>query len=97
MKLAAVFLAVMLTGATLACAQSPSSDSTAQEPPSQASSFNCSDFHRNPDGSWISVRDVTISGPSGSASYHPYAFFPPHVAFVGLDVADILEQQCYSH
>jgi hypothetical protein len=95
-KFAIMFVAATLGGATIAWAQSASTDSTAQKPPTQANSLNCSDFHRNPEGTWTAVRPVTISGPSGSASFGAYAFFPPGAKFVGLDVGNTLEDKCLS-
>lgn len=99
MKFAVLFLAAVMGGATIASAQPASAPSTtpmSQKPP-PANTLKCSDFHRNPEGTWNAVRPVTITGPSGSQSFREYAFFPPGAMFVGLDVGGTLEDKCLPH
>ena len=52
--------------------------------------LNCSDFKKNPDGSWSPVRPVTLNG----VTMGPGVSFNPGVSFGGVDLASILNKQC---
>lgn len=52
--------------------------------------LTCADFVRNPNGSWSPVRPVTLNGVTMS----PGVAFMPGVSFGGVDLANILNQQC---
>ena len=52
--------------------------------------LTCSDFARNPDGSWSPVRPVFING----VTMGPGVRFMPGVSFGGVDLASILNRQC---
>lgn len=51
-------------------------------------------FDRNPDGSWTSNQEVTMSGPEGDVEIVRLMTFYPHEMFHGLDVAAWLERHC---
>ena len=55
---------------------------------------NCSDFRKNPDGSWEPVRRVTITGPSGKINIKSGATLRSGVQFKGLDLAEWLDKNC---
>jgi hypothetical protein len=52
--------------------------------------LTCSDFSRNPDGSWSPVRPIFING----VTMGPGVRFTPGVQFGGVDLASILIKQC---
>ena len=54
----------------------------------------CDAFQKNPDGSWSSVRQVVIAGPNGPVTVNPGTSYWVGVAFMGIDLASRLEQQC---
>lgn len=57
----------------------------------------CTDFHREADGSWRPLRDVTIILSSGCAitiRSGRIVFRPGSIAFCGVDVASALNRQC---
>ena len=54
----------------------------------------CDAFQKNPDGSWSPVRQVVIAGPNGQVTVSPGASFWSGVAYMGIDLASRLEQQC---
>jgi hypothetical protein len=58
--------------------------------PAAAHGLTCSDFVRNPDGSWSPVRVITLNG----VTMGPGVAFSPGVAFGGVDLATILNRQC---
>jgi len=62
--------------------------------PQQQQTIPCNAFQKNPDGSWSPTRQVTISGPNGQGTMNPGVSFRPGVAFMGIDMATALEQQC---
>ncbi|MDH3593423.1 MAG: hypothetical protein OEU09_19960 [Rhodospirillales bacterium] len=50
-------------------------------------------FDRNPDGSWTSNQEVTMSGPEGDIEIVRLMTFFPDETFHGLDVAAWLERR----
>ena len=56
--------------------------------------LNCIDFHRNPDGSWSTVRTVTITTRSGQVTLKPGISLRPGISFSDVDVAAQLDTQC---
>jgi hypothetical protein len=57
---------------------------------STQSTLTCADFVRNPNGSWSPVRPITLNG----ITMGPGVAFMPGVAFGGIDLASVLNQQC---
>jgi hypothetical protein len=57
---------------------------------SAQATLKCSDFVRNPNGSWSPVRPITLNG----ITMGPGVAFTPGVSFGGVDLATILNQQC---
>jgi hypothetical protein len=51
---------------------------------------HCSDFTRNPNGSWSALKPITLNG----ISFGPGVAFTAGVSFGGVDLASILNQQC---
>jgi hypothetical protein len=56
----------------------------------QNAPLTCSDFARNPDGSWSPVKPVNVNG----VIMGPGVRFTPGVQFGGIDLAAVLNQQC---
>jgi hypothetical protein len=55
----------------------------------------CQAFQRTPEGMWRVVQPVTIASPQGaSVSLGPGAAFGPGVSFAGINLWQLLEQQC---
>lgn len=54
----------------------------------------CSAFQRNPNGSWTSIKSVTINGPNGQIQISPGMTFIRGVLFMGLDLAAWLDENC---
>jgi len=56
----------------------------------------CSAFQKNPDGSWTSVKSVTITSPQGGGQIQIRSgmTFRGGVLFMGLDLAKYLDQIC---
>jgi len=55
----------------------------------------CSAFRRNANGSWTSVKGVTISNNSGGTiQIGPGMTFTRGVSFMGIDLATWLDQNC---
>ncbi len=54
----------------------------------------CEAFRKNPDGSWTCIKPVTISGPNGTVKLGAGMTFSPGVAFMGVDLAKLLEEHC---
>jgi len=55
----------------------------------------CSAFQKNSDGSWSSVKSVTITSPQGGQiQIGPGMTFRAGVLFMGLDLAKYLDQIC---
>jgi len=55
----------------------------------------CSAFRKNPDGSWTCIKPVTISKPSGGEiKISPNITFNRGVAFMGVDLAKWLDENC---
>lgn len=49
-------------------------------------------FRKNPDGSWSCVKPVSIEGPGGSVGLGPGASFTRGAAFMGLNLAAMLDE-----
>lgn len=60
----------------------------------QISTVPCDAFQHNPDGSWSPLHRVTITGPNGQVTMGPGVAFRPGVAFMGIDMATVLNRQC---
>ena len=75
--LAALCLASLTTGAALA---------------QTTTTLSCSDFVRNPDGSWSSVKPVSFGG----ITLGPGVKFSPGVRFNGVDLGSTLNMHCRS-
>jgi hypothetical protein len=56
--------------------------------------LNCVDFHHNADGSWQTLRTVTIITKSGQVTLKPGISLRPGVSFSDVDVAAQLNAQC---
>ncbi len=55
----------------------------------------CDAFKKNPDGSWSSIKPVTISGPTGgSIKIGSGITFRKGVQFMGVDLAALLDANC---
>jgi hypothetical protein len=63
--------------------------------PAMADTIPCSVFQKNPDGSWSAKQQITITGPNGQVTISPGVSYRPGVAFMGIDLAAQLEQQCH--
>ena len=71
----------------------PALPAAAQSQP-QTTLVACDPFQKNPDGSWSPLRQVVIAGPNGPVTVSPGMSFWSGVAFMGIDLALRLEQQC---
>jgi hypothetical protein len=67
---------------------------TATQVQPQTTLVPCDAFRKNPDGSWSPVRQVVIAGPNGPVTVNPGTSYWVGVAFMGIDLASRLEQQC---
>ena len=58
--------------------------------------ISCSDFQRNPDGSWTAIRQINHCGAKGSRKLIPEGrvFGKGQMFMFGLDLAAFLEDQC---
>jgi hypothetical protein len=56
----------------------------------QTRPLTCSDFKRNPNGSWSPLVGITLNG----VTMGPGVSFTPGVSFGGVDLASILNQKC---
>ena len=58
--------------------------------------LSCSDFQRNPDGSWVTTRQINVSGPGGDQMLIGAGrqVTKGQMFIFGLDLAAILERQC---
>jgi len=54
----------------------------------------CSQFRKNPDGSWTSIDAVFIEGPNGKINVGPGMTFRQGALFLGLDLAAWLDSNC---
>lgn len=54
----------------------------------------CDAFRRNPDGSWTSIKAVTIKGPAGEIQIGPGMTFTKGVQFMGVNLAEWLDEHC---
>lgn len=54
----------------------------------------CQCFQRNPNGTWTCLQAVTISGPNGQIGIGPGMTFSRGVAFMGVDLAAWLDDNC---
>jgi hypothetical protein len=70
---------------------SGAADGASMPPPR---TLNCVDFHRNADGSWSTVRAVTITTRSGQVTLKPGISLRPGISFSDVDVAAQLDAQC---
>ncbi|MFQ6026652.1 MAG: hypothetical protein ACE5Q6_03960 [Dehalococcoidia bacterium] len=54
------------------------------------------DFQRNSNGSWVTTRQINISGPNGEQMLiaEGRRFTKGQMFILGLDLAAVLEQQC---
>lgn len=50
-------------------------------------------FKRNDDGSYSVIKPVVIEGPNGKISLNPGITFRRGVAFMGIDIAKILDEE----
>jgi hypothetical protein len=48
-------------------------------------------FIRHEDGSWEPLQPFTITGPNGKIQISPGVRFKPGVPFIGLDIAQLCE------
>ena len=65
----------------------------AQQPTGQME-LNCSQFTRNPDGSWSVKQPLELFSDAGRVRISPGPPFKPGLSFGGLDIARMLEEQC---
>lgn len=65
----------------------------AQQPTGQME-LNCSQFTRNPDGSWSVKQPLELFSDNGRVRIMPGPPFKPGQSFGGLDIAQMLEEQC---
>jgi hypothetical protein len=63
-------------------------------PPVLAQTLDCAAFKPQPNGRWSPTREVTITGPGGTATIGPEMRIAPGAIFAGLPVAELLEKQC---
>ena len=54
----------------------------------------CDAFQKNSDGSWTTVKPVTISSPMGEVKLNIGQTFRKGVQFMGLDLASLLDENC---
>ena len=54
----------------------------------------CDAFKKNPDGSWTTVKAVTITGSTGQIQIAPGQTFKKKVLFMGVDLVALLEANC---
>ena len=87
---------LVLSTVSLAIAAAMALPAQAQTAPG-ANTLKCVDFRRNPDGSWSPMREVTIRYPNGIVSLGPPASFPASGTYMGLPLAQMLNQKCAVH
>jgi hypothetical protein len=66
------------------------------QPAQDLSALKCADFRHNSDGSWSPVREVTIQYPNGIVSVAPQVSFPAGGTYMGVALAQMLNQRCAS-
>jgi hypothetical protein len=54
----------------------------------------CDDFQHNQDGSWTPKHSMTLKGPNGEVRIEPTVSFRSGTTFMGIDLAEILQQDC---
>jgi len=55
----------------------------------------CDSFRKNPDGSWTCIKPAAIMKPDGGVvELSPGITFRKGVAFMGVDVAGLLDENC---
>ena len=59
-----------------------------------AQTLDCTAFKPQPNGRWSPTREVTITGPGGTATIGPEMRIAPNAIFAGLPVVELLEKQC---
>jgi hypothetical protein len=59
-----------------------------------AQNLDCTAFAPQPNGRWSPTREVTITGPGGTATIGPEMRIAPTAIFAGLPIAELLEKQC---
>lgn len=57
-------------------------------------SMDCSEWQRNPDGSWTAAKDVTLATPNGQTTVASGTSFRPGSYLMGVDVAYALKREC---
>jgi hypothetical protein len=60
-------------------------------------SLPCDGFVRNSNGCWSPTRQVRINASSGNGSIGPGMTFCTGTMFMGLNLAEMLNQQCSQH
>jgi hypothetical protein len=59
-----------------------------------AQTLDCAAFKPQPNGRWSPTREVTITGPGGTATIGPEMRIAPGAMFAGLPIVELLEKQC---
>jgi len=54
-------------------------------------------FRRQPDGVWACTKPINIKGPNGPVLISQGASFSPGASFMGLDLANELDQMAAKH
>ena len=54
-------------------------------------------FRRHPDGVWACTKPINIKGPNGPVVISQGASFSPGASFMGLDLANELDQMAAKH
>jgi hypothetical protein len=54
----------------------------------------CSDFRESDNGLWTPNHHITINGPSGEVTISPALSFRAGLAFMGVDLGTMLDQEC---
>ena len=61
---------------------------------SHAQQIPCDQFRANQDGSWTPVRAMTIRAANGEITVTPAVSFRAGIAFMGIDLGSVLDQNC---
>jgi hypothetical protein len=60
----------------------------------QSGDLPCDAFQKNPDGSWVAMRSVTVPAGGRNLRLREGSLFRPGAAFLGTDMAERLDKAC---
>jgi hypothetical protein len=89
----------LLASITFAYGQLPGPNGGPQSPAVQAQpqAAGCSDYQRNPNGTWSPKRPITISNGQQTAQIGPGAIIAPGGDYAGINLWEQLNAQCAQH